>query len=324
MNIPLEEYEILHSRDLDEVRERVASFYCPHSLNLKSARGRLDTRYHRVSFGYMSFNYLSYGADVSVVPGEFKDFYMVEIPLSGSACINYGKNSVRSEASTGAVVSSIQPVSSEWSSDAKRLMVQIDRNFMERYAISILGHPLKSPLDFKLELDLSSGIGCGLQSYVEHITRQINEDNYFNEYHLVRRQVVRTILTMLLNGQTNNYSEEIKAVEMPGAPKQIQRAYDYIMTHYDKDISIDDIINVSGVSARSLFAGFKRYKGVSPMMALKTRRLQAVYDDLKLLGAGETITQIAYKWGFSHMGNFAKDYKMMFGELPSETIQKYQ
>ena len=324
MNIPLDEYEVLHSRDLDEVRERVASFYCPHSLNLKSARSRLDTRYHRVSFGYMSFNYLSYGADVSVVPGEFKDFYMVEIPLSGSACINYGKNSVRSEASTGAVVSSIQPVSSEWSGDAKRLMVQIDRDFMERYAISILGHPLKSPLDFKLELDLSSGIGCGLQSYVEHITQQLNEDNYFDKYHLVRRQVVRTILTMLLNGQSNNYSEEIKAVEMPGAPKQIQRAYDYIMAHYDKDISVDDIVKVSGVSARSLFAGFKRYKGVSPMMALKTRRLQAVHDELKLLGVGETITQIAYKWGFSHMGNFAKDYKMMFGELPSETIQKYQ
>ena len=324
MNIPLDEYEILHSRDLDEVRERVASFYCPHSLYLKSARGRLDTRYHRVSFGYISFNYLSYGADVSVVPGEFKDFYMIEIPLSGSACINYGKNSVKSEASVGAVVSSLQPVSSEWSSDAKRLMVQIDRDTIERYATSILGHPLKNPLDFNLELDLSSSIGCGLRSYVEHITQQINEDNYFSKYHLVRRQVMRSILAMLLNGQANNYSEEMKAIETPGAPKHIQRAYDYIMVHYDKDIGIDDIVRVSGISSRSLFAGFKRYKGVSPMMALKTRRLQAVHDELKQLGPGETITRIAYKWGFSHMGNFAKDYQKMFGELPSETIQKYQ
>ena len=324
MNIPLQEYEILHSRDLDDVREQVAGFYCAHSLNLKSARSRLDTRYHRVSLGYMSFNYLSYGADVSIVPGEFKDFYMVELPLSGSACINYGKNSVRSEENVGAVVSSIRPVSSEWSGNAKRLMVQIDRDFMERCATGILSHPLKSPLDFKLELDLSSGIGCILKSYVEHIIQQLNEDNYFDKYHLVRRQVARTILTMLLSGQSNNYSEEIKAVEIPGAPKKIQRAYDYIMAHFDKDISIDDIVGISGVSARSLFAGFKRYKGVSPMMVLKTRRLQAAHNDLKLLSDGGTVTQTAYKWGFSHMGNFAKDYKKMFGELPSETIQKYQ
>lgn len=324
MNIPLDEYEVLHSRDLDEVRERVASFYCPHSLYLKSTRGRLDTRYHRVSFGYISFNYLSYGADVSVVPGEFERFYMIELPLSGSACINYGKNSVRSEASVGAVVSSTQPVSSEWSGDAKRLMVQIESEIMERYATSILGHPLKNPLDFDLELDLSSGIGCGLRSYVEYIIHQINEDNYFDKYHLVRRQVMRSILAMLLNGQANNYSEEMKAIEIPGAPKHIQRAYDYIMAHYDEDIGIDDIVRVSGVSARALFAGFKRYKGVSPMVALKTRRLQAVYDELKLLAPGETITRIAYKWGFSHMGNFSKDYQKMFGELPSETVQKYQ
>ena len=324
MNVPLNEYEILRSRDLDEVRERVAGFYCPHSLYLKSARGRLDTRYHRVSFGHISFNYLSYGADISVVPGEFERFYMIEIPLSGSACINYGKNSVRSEASVGAVVSSTQRVSSEWSADAKRLMVQIDRDIMERYATSILGHPLKNPLDFNLELDLSSGIGGGMRSYVEYITRQINEDNYFDKYHLVRRQVVRSILAMLLNGQTNTYSEEIKAIEIPGAPKHIQQAYDYIMAHYDEDNGIDDIIKVSGISARALFAGFKRYKGVSPMVALKTRRLQAVHDELKLPGLNGTITRIAYKWGFSHMGNFAKDYQKMFGELPSETVQKYQ
>ena len=324
MNIPLNEYEILHSRDLDEVRERVASFYCPHSLYLKSARGGLDTRHHRVSFGHISFNYLSYGADVSVVPGEFERFYMIELPLSGAACINYGKNSVRSEASTGAVVSPTQSVSSEWSGDARRLMVQIDRDIMERYATSILGHPLKYPLDFDLELDLSCGIGRGLRGYVEYITRQVNEDNYFDKYHLVRRQVVRSILAMLLNGQANTYSKEIKAVEMPGAPRHIQRAYDYIMDHYDEDIGIDDIIKVSGISARSLFAGFKRYKGVSPMMALKARRLQAVHDDLKLMGPDGTITRIAYKWGFSHMGNFARDYQKMFGELPSETVQKYQ
>ena len=324
MNIPLNEYEVLHSCDLDEVRERVANFYCPHSLYLKSARCRLDTRYHRVSFGHISFNYLSYGADVSVVPGEFGRFYMIELPLSGSACINYGKTSVRSEASIGAVVSSSQPVSSEWSGDAKRLMVQIDRNFMERYATSILGHPLKNPLDFALELDLSSDIGSGLRSYVEYITQQLNDYNYFDKYHLVRRQVVRSILAMLLNGQANNYSEEMKAIEMPGAPKHIQRAYDYIMAHYGEDVDIDDLIRVSGISARALFAGFKRYKGISPMVALKTRRLQAVRDALKLMGPGETITCIAYEWGFSHMGNFAKDYQKMFGELPSETVQKYQ
>jgi len=324
VNIPLGEYEILHSRDLDEVRERVASSYCPHSLYLKSPRGRLNTRHHRVSFGDISFNYLSYGADVNVEPGEFERFYMVELPLSGSACINYGEHTVKSQANVGAIISSTQPVSSEWSGDAKRLMIQIDRDFMEHYAGSILGHPLNKPLDFELELDLASGIGAGLRSYLEYVIQQINSNNYFDKYLLVRRQVVRTILTMLFNGQASNYSEEIRAVETPGAPRHIQKAYDYILANYAEDIGIDDVVRESGVSARALFAGFKRYKGVTPMVALKTRRLQAVHDDLRQATGGDTVTQIAHRWGFAHMGHFARDYQKMYGELPSDTIHRYQ
>jgi len=28
------------------------------------------------------------------------------------------------------------------------------------------------------------------------------------------------------------------------------------------------------------------------------------------------------RWGFTHLGFFARDYKKMFGELPSETLRK--
>ena len=179
-------------------------------------------------------------------------------------------------------------------------------------------------MDFELEFDLSSGIGSGLRSYVKYITQQLNTDNYFEKYVLVRKEVVRTILTMLLNGQKSNYSEELKAIEMPGAPKHIERAYEYIMANFAEDVSVDDIVQVSGVSARALFAGFKRYKGVSPMVALKTRRLQAVHAELKNPMPGDTVTRIAFNWGFTHMGNFARDYQNMFGEKPSATIHRYQ
>ena len=32
------------------------------------------------------------------------------------------------------------------------------------------------------------------------------------------------------------------------------------------------------------------------------------------------IVDIANNWGFWHMGQFATDYKRLFGELPKETI----
>ena len=38
-------------------------------------------------------------------------------------------------------------------------------------------------------------------------------------------------------------------------------------------------------------------------------------------GSSDTkILNIANDWGFWHMGQFAADYKSLFGELPSETL----
>jgi AraC family ethanolamine operon transcriptional activator len=34
------------------------------------------------------------------------------------------------------------------------------------------------------------------------------------------------------------------------------------------------------------------------------------------------VADIAIRWGFWHMGQFARDYRAMFGELPSETLKK--
>ena len=32
------------------------------------------------------------------------------------------------------------------------------------------------------------------------------------------------------------------------------------------------------------------------------------------------VNEAANAWGFWHMGQFAKDYRKLFGELPSETL----
>jgi AraC family transcriptional regulator, ethanolamine operon transcriptional activator len=36
------------------------------------------------------------------------------------------------------------------------------------------------------------------------------------------------------------------------------------------------------------------------------------------------VTQAASQWGFWHLGYFSRDYRKMFGELPSQTFRRYQ
>jgi len=59
------------------------------------------------------------------------------------------------------------------------------------------------------------------------------------------------------------------------------------------------------------------------MRYLKVRRLNTVRHHLKAnVPESCHIAAIANRFGFYNTGHFARDYKAMFGELPSETLHK--
>lgn len=79
------------------------------------------------------------------------------------------------------------------------------------------------------------------------------------------------------------------------------------------------------VSQRTLRYAFQECLGMSPMSYLKTQRLKQVHCQLKASDPNQTtVTDIAIQCGFWHMGQFAQDYRKMFGECPSETLRRYQ
>ena len=75
------------------------------------------------------------------------------------------------------------------------------------------------------------------------------------------------------------------------------------------------------VSERTLHYAFQEIRGLSPMAYFKASRLNAVRQELKAAAAGTTtVGEIAQRWGFWHNGEFAADYRRLFGELPSQTL----
>ncbi|MCY1552317.1 Regulatory protein PchR [compost metagenome] len=102
--------------------------------------------------------------------------------------------------------------------------------------------------------------------------------------------------------------------------KRVER---YIEEHAHEPISIVDMAEYAGVSSRSLFTGFRRFRNTSPMLYLKEIRLRYVQEELQRQSpSSATVTAVAYRWGFSHLGHFTTDYKRRFGESPSETLAR--
>ena len=102
--------------------------------------------------------------------------------------------------------------------------------------------------------------------------------------------------------------------------KSVTRVVELMMGRLDDNVSICQLCTDSSTSWRTLTRGFQERFGIGPKAYFNRIRLGRVRSDL-LQGRGAgSIAGAANRWGFWHMGQFARDYKRMFGELPSETL----
>lgn len=104
--------------------------------------------------------------------------------------------------------------------------------------------------------------------------------------------------------------------------KAIQSAFEVIEAGLDKGISVREVIKATGISRRTLEYAFRNRYNFSPKEFINSQRMVMVRRDL--LSQPGNITEIASHWGYWHMGQFARDYRLQFGELPSQTrIRRY-
>lgn len=102
----------------------------------------------------------------------------------------------------------------------------------------------------------------------------------------------------------------------------VEAARAYINLNIHRPISLDELSKTVCASRRSLIYAFQDIYGMGPITYLKYLRLNHVRVALrKGKPEYETVTNIASLWGFRSLGHFARDYRLMFGESPSETLK---
>ncbi len=101
--------------------------------------------------------------------------------------------------------------------------------------------------------------------------------------------------------------------------RAVQRVLNYIDAFPRQPHTVKDVCRVAGASERTIQTAFLERFGVRPKAYLRDRRLNGARADLCLADPATPITKVANRWGFWHMGQFARDYRRLFGKLPSET-----
>jgi adenylate cyclase len=87
-------------------------------------------------------------------------------------------------------------------------------------------------------------------------------------------------------------------------------------------VTLAGLAAACGVPERTLRRHFRRFVGLSPLAHLRRLRLAAAHAELLACGGRGSVTEIAARLGFLHLGRFASDYRRHFGELPSATLRR--
>ena len=106
-------------------------------------------------------------------------------------------------------------------------------------------------------------------------------------------------------------------------PSALRRAVAFIDAHADEAVTLADIAAGAGVGARALQLAFAGHCGSTPMGYLRRVRLDRAHCELQAAdpGRGDTVGQIARRWGFAKRSRFAASYRRVYGVSPSHTLR---
>lgn len=108
-----------------------------------------------------------------------------------------------------------------------------------------------------------------------------------------------------------------------GKARIVLRATERFDAAGEDRVSLANIAHYAGVSARSLNYAFQSVHGMSPMQYFKKRRLGRARSRLHHAAPERgAVKRVALEAGLSELGRFAAEYRALFGELPSVTLER--
>lgn len=150
----------------------------------------------------------------------------------------------------------------------------------------------------------------------------LHQPNFLQQPHL-NKLILEDFIPLLVDA-IPPVTEGITKPPRPLTRSQLVKdAEEYLMSHLEQPTTLKDLCQVLHVSRTPLFSGFQEAFGVGPMEYLKVQRLHSVRRLLKASDPKtDNVTAIAQRFGFWSAGHFTRDYKRMFGELPSATLKQ--
>jgi AraC-like DNA-binding protein len=268
-------------------------------------------------FGNLGLSVISYGGRTTLKNPVGIDSFHFQLVMSGECVVRVGNEEMVLTPGWATLINPSVPSSVTYSADCTKLIVNIPKSLVSACSMDRSGHVPGNgvrfePLPFALS-DRSTTFRT-----VELLFLEAEEKS---QHAFIARPALEALfVAKLLDKFPNNAAGRAPAATLH------DRFFDgvdhFIDTHIEEDISAVDLANMCNVSVRTLYERFTLHKGVTPTAYVKDRKLRKAFDRLSHDTQVRSVSEIAFDYGFTHLGRFSAEYRAMFGEPPSGTLRR--
>jgi len=247
---------------------------------------------------------------------EDLDAYFVCVPHSGKMKMQFGQNDEIVQTTENLRVFKREAgLKNTVGPGYSNLSLIVPASLMEKRLENWIDDRAKAPLDFSPLVDVNNGPGAPIVSLISHMLTLLNSAPCCLDNELIKTNIKEHLMSVMFESLPHNYRETGRAKPTDVLPRSVRRAEDYMRAHCDQPITLAELARVAGCSERGLQNAFKTHRQTGPMAVLRDIRLEAAHNDI--LHTECTVTEIAFRWGFSNLGRFSKNFAEKFGERPS-------
>jgi len=312
----------LSSVDLDQARLVLTRFFEPVAVGAPDGMDGFELDLLVIQLGPLTVGQLSFGVPVTLIASELLGYHLT-MPMTGQVLTRQDRHEVTAGPGMAAVFRPGHAVYSLHGAHSTELDIKIERSALEAELSGLLGRPVPGPIDLPPTMSLTQGPGRSWSRLVRLLRDELDHPESLIHHPLIAEQLRHSVISGLLLSVPHRYHDELTAPAPPGPPRAVRRALDAIQDEPERPFSVTDLAGIAGMSVRSLQEGFRRHVGCAPMAYLQEVRLGRAHDALRLSDPSQvTVSAVAHRWGFAHLGRFASAYRTKFGHSPSETLRR--
>ncbi|MFG1836804.1 AraC family transcriptional regulator [Micromonospora sp. NPDC049175] len=311
--------------DVDQARAEVGRVFCPHRLTPQTGVHAVQLRMAAHRVGGVGVIDLDYGQAVRIQPPALESFYLVQIPQAGSTEVRHAGDTVTSTPDVASVLSPYDPSDMRWSEGSPHRIFYADRRSVDREIARLLGHPVDDPVRLDIGMAMTTPRAQAWARGVAFLADELAQptDASLFDHPQVAARFEQGLIGQLLLAHRHSHSDLLAEPGHHANPgRLVRRACTLIADHHGEALTVGDVAEALRVSVRTLQDCFRRELRTTPTAYLRACRLDAAQRSLRAAEPGVSVTTVALRHGFVHLGRFATEYRTRFGESPSATLRR--